>query len=404
MRDAQPLRDAAAGKRILLVDDDDAVLSMTERVLEKRGYRVVACSSGAEALAWLERAEFDVMVSDVQMPGTSGLGLLRAVRDRDLDLPVVLVTGNPDLDSAVLAVEYGAFKYLIKPVSSDQLDGAVERAASVGQMARLKREYLREFSSGVFPVGDRAGVDATLDRALASLWLAFQPIMRASDGSVFAQEALMRSEEPALPHPGAVLAAAERAGRLPEVGQRVRDQVASAMAPAPSSWTFFVNLHPQDLLDPALHAADSALARVADRIVLEITERASLDAMPDVTTRIASLRERGFRIALDDLGAGYAGLTSFALLEPEFVKLDMSLVRAIDQSATKQRVVGSMVLLCHDMGKQIVAEGVETDAERLTLLDLNVDLLQGYFFARPSKLWATGQRGPQEPVPVPGSP
>ena len=381
----QPLG-APLEKLVLLVDDDPAVLKTTRRVLEKRGYRVVACGSGEEALDQISRKAFDVMVSDVQMPGTSGLVLLRAVRDRDLDIPVVLVTGNPNVESAVAAVEYGAFQYLIKPVSNDRLNEVVERAANLGRMARLKREYLDEFGSGVFPAGDRAGVDATLDRALDSLWMAFQPIVRATDGSVFAQEALMRSEEPALPHPGAVLEAAERAGRLHELGQRVRTHVGTAMTSAPEGWTFFINLHPQDLLDESLYLTDSVLTRMSERIVLEITERASLDAMADVGRRIASLRSLGFRIALDDLGAGYAGLTSFALLEPEFVKLDMSLVRDIHQSVTKQKVVGSMVRLCHEMGKQIIAEGVETGEERDALVSLDCDFLQGYLFAKPGKL------------------
>ncbi len=370
---------------MLIVDDEPSVLRMTRRVLEQRGYRVVACSTGQEALDQLDRETFDVMVSDVQMPGTGGLALLRAVRSRDLDIPVVLVTGNPDVASAAAAIEYGAFQYLIKPVGNDRLDEVVERAATIGRMARLKREYLDEFGSGVFPAGDRAGIDATLDRTLASLWMAFQPIVRAADGSVFAQEALMRSNEPALPHPGAVLEAAERTGRLHDVGQRVRTQVEDAMGTAPDDWSFFVNLHPQDLLDPALYLADAALTRASERVVLEITERASLDAMLDVRDRVAKLRELGFRIALDDLGAGYAGLTSFALLEPEFVKLDMSLVRDVHENATKQKVVGSMVGLCHDMGKQIIAEGVESRGERDVLVALGCDLLQGYFFAKPGK-------------------
>jgi EAL domain-containing protein (putative c-di-GMP-specific phosphodiesterase class I) len=376
---------APEGKSVLIVDDEPSVLRMTRRVLEQRGYRVVACSTGQEALDQLDRETFDVMVSDVQMPGTGGLALLRAVRSRDLDIPVVLVTGNPDVASAAAAIEYGAFQYLIKPVGNDRLDEVVERAATIGRMARLKREYLDEFGSGVFPAGDRAGIDATLDRTLASLWMAFQPIVRAADGSVFAQEALMRSNEPALPHPGAVLEAAERTGRLHDVGQRVRTQVEDAMGTAPDDWSFFVNLHPQDLLDPALYLADAALTRASERVVLEITERASLDAMLDVRDRVAKLRELGFRIALDDLGAGYAGLTSFALLEPEFVKLDMSLVRDVHENATKQKVVGSMVGLCHDMGKQIIAEGVESRGERDVLVALGCDLLQGYFFAKPGK-------------------
>ena len=130
--------------RLLLVDDDAAVLRVTQRRLEKAGYRVVACAGGAGALAVLANEAFDVMVSDIQMPGVSGLALLRAVREHDLDLPVVLVTGNPGVQTATDAVEYGAFRYLIKPVPFEKLDAVVARAANIGQMARTKREYVEE--------------------------------------------------------------------------------------------------------------------------------------------------------------------------------------------------------------------------------------------------------------------
>jgi EAL domain-containing protein (putative c-di-GMP-specific phosphodiesterase class I) len=105
----------------------------------------------------------------------------------------------------------------------------------------------------------------------------------------------------------------------------------------------------------------------------------------DVRARIAALREIGFRIAVDDLGAGYAGLTSFALLEPEIVKLDMTLVRDVHQSATKRKLIRSMAELCKDMGMLVVAEGVETVEERDCLVELGCDLLQGYYFAKPGK-------------------
>jgi EAL domain-containing protein (putative c-di-GMP-specific phosphodiesterase class I) len=372
------------GASLLLVDDEPALLKVTKRMLERRGYRVTACQNGNEALAWLERERFDAMLTDVHMPGISGLKLLKAVRERDLDIPVVLMTGNPNVATAAAAVEYGAFQYLIKPVGNDKLDDVIERAANAGRFARLEREYAEQVGSGVFRVADRAGIDATLDRALASLWMAFQPIVLAN-GKVFAQEALMRTGEPALPHPGAVLEAAARVERLFDVGRMVRASVADDIRTAPEGWLFFVNLHPEDLNDPSLYLADAPLSRASARVVLEITERASLDDIPRLPERIAQLREMGFRIALDDLGAGYAGLTSFIRLEPEFVKLDMCLIRDVHQSDAKHKIVGSMVRLCHEMGKQIVAEGIECQAERDALVELGCDLLQGYYFAKPGK-------------------
>ena len=148
---------------------------------------------------------------------------------------------------------------------------------------------------------------------------------------------------------------------------------------------FFVNLHPEDLSDEALFDESSPLTPFAHRVVLEVTERASLEHIGNVRERVARLRALGFRIALDDLGAGYAGLTSFTQLEPEFVKLDMALIRGIHLNDMKRKIVRSMVELCHDMGKSIIAEGVEVLEEKQVLVDLGCDLLQGYLLGRPAK-------------------
>ncbi len=203
--------------------------------------------------------------------------------------------------------------------------------------------------------------------------------------AVFGYEALLRSLEPSLPHPGAVLDAAERLGQLDSLGRIVRQRAAAPFVEAGQRANLFVNLHVTDLLDPELLSPSAPLAQIADQVVLEITERSSLDRVPDVRSRIASLRAIGYRIAVDDLGAGYAGLTSFALLEPDFVKLDMSLVRGVDSNSTKQKVVRLMTTLCREMGMLVVAEGVETPSECHTLVSLDCDLLQGFLFAKPGK-------------------
>ncbi len=383
VRDARVLSKATRTK-VLLVDDDDAVRNAFRRVLESRGYQVFACQSGSEALQRLASGDFDAMISDVRMPGMSGLKLLRAVREHDLDLPVILVTGNPDVGSATEAVEYGAFQYLIKPVGNARLAQVIDRAATAGRMARVKREYVEEFGSATFRVGDRAGISAVFERALGSLWVAYQPIVSSLDFSLFAHEVLMRSDEPDMPHPNSVLKAAERLDRVSDIGEAVRRLSASTLASAKDS-VLFVNLHPQDIEDETLYSPTAPLTRFADRVVLEVTERASLDSIRDLRERVARLRALGFRIALDDLGAGYAGLTSFTQLEPEFVKLDMELIRGIHLHEMKRKIVKSMVRLCHDMGKCIIGEGVESREECDALVDLECDYLQGFLFARPGR-------------------
>jgi EAL domain-containing protein (putative c-di-GMP-specific phosphodiesterase class I) len=135
--------------------------------------------------------------------------------------------------------------------------------------------------------------------------------------------------------------------------------------------------------------SQAPLSRVADRVVLEITERASLDGIVDVRSKLAELRKMGFRIAIDDLGAGYAGLTSFTTLEPDFVKLDMSLIRDVDTNATKQKLVSTMTSLCKELGMMVVAEGVETAGELGVLVEMGCDLLQGYLLAKPGRPFPT---------------
>lgn len=370
---------------MLVADDDEIVRRAIVRLLARAGFSVDEVADGTAAVAALGRQSFDVIVSDISMPGVDGIAVLRAARTRDPDVPVILVTGGPELATAIEALRLGAFDYVLKPFDTEKLTQSVARANLLHRMARVKREALDLVGGGGLGTSDRAGLEASFDRALSTMWMAYQPIVRASGRVVHGYEALMRSDEKTLPHPGAVLDAAERLARVRDVGRRVRSLAAGPMASCDPAALLFVNLHASDLVDGTLTLPDTPLAAIAERVVLEITERASLDEVADVRSRIGALRAMGFRIAIDDLGAGYAGLTSFASLEPEFVKIDMSLVRGVDANPTKQKLVGSVVSLCRDLGMQVIAEGVETVAERDALVGLGCDLLQGYLLARPGK-------------------
>ncbi|HEX3771080.1 MAG TPA: EAL domain-containing response regulator [Polyangiaceae bacterium] len=370
--------------RILLVDDDDAVLRAYKSVLSLSGYAVETCNNGHAALEQIDMSPFDVVVSDVSMPMMNGLELLNAVRQRDLDVPVILTTGDPGLDSAVRAVEYGAFRYLIKPVDRKTLEDAVQRAFRMHRMARLKRQALEVAALSSKQPGDLTNLEARFTSALQRLWMAFQPIVDWKEKRVFGYEALLRSAEPSLPSPPEILDAAERLGRLRDLGRAIRARVANEAEKAPPELKFFVNLHAVDLNDDDLFTT-SPLSKMASRIVLEVTERASLEVVKNLDDRVRKLREIGFVLAIDDLGSGYAGLTSFASLDPAMAKLDMSLIRGIDAQPKKQSIVRSMCQLCDELNILVVAEGVEKPAERDTLVALGCNLLQGYLFSRPER-------------------
>src|SRR5580698_9273397 len=111
----------APGPRVLLVDDEAALLHATGRQLRLAGYDVTECDSGGRAVDLLEGGDFDVVVSDIDMPGLSGIALLKVLAERRNPVPVILMTGDPSLHTAMSAVEHGAFKYLIKPVAWPEL-------------------------------------------------------------------------------------------------------------------------------------------------------------------------------------------------------------------------------------------------------------------------------------------
>jgi EAL domain-containing protein (putative c-di-GMP-specific phosphodiesterase class I) len=373
---------AAKRPRILVADDEIELLRGYVRLLTRLGYAVDAASDGAAALAMIRAHDYDVVLSDIAMPGLDGVSLLKRIREHHADLPVILVTAEPTITTAITALEYGALRYLIKPLDSATLEEAVRSAIKLYALARIKRQIVEHVGRPEMRLSDRSSLELSFERAIGSLWMAYQPIVRAGDHSLYAYEALLRSRESALPHPEAVLGAAERLGRLDELGAVIRAKVSESLARM-KGVTAFVNLHTRDLADSTLYAKELAFSEFAPRIVLEITERAPLDVVHDVPRRVAELRGMGFRIAIDDLGAGYAGLTSFAQLVPEVVKLDMSLVRGIHQDAVRQKLVRSMTALCHEMSMLVVAEGVETRPELDTVVGLGCDLIQGYYFGRP---------------------
>ncbi len=209
--------------------------------------------------------------------------------------------------------------------------------------------------------------------------------------AVVAYEALCRPTHECFPGPAVLFETAETAGRVISLGRACRTV---SMAPAdqlPDDCLLFINLHPRELDDAAL-MHEEALARWASQLVFEITETAAIEDYDRVRAVITALRGHGARIALDDLGAGYAGLNSLAQLQPDFVKLDMALIRRIHTKRATRRLVKHILEFCSGEDIPVISEGVETAEEHDMVRKIGCPLMQGDFLAKP---------GPPFPIPTP---
>ncbi len=342
--------------KILFVDDEVQVTNAIRRSLWREPFEVMTANTIDEAWALLNKHDFAVVVSDEQMPEMSGSKFLAQIRKERPFIVRILLTGQGSLDTAIHAVNQGGiFRFLTKPCDSDVL------AASLRDAIEHQRDRVIAPPS-VAPPPDPALVEmqARFDRAVEGLWVAVQPVVSASRRSIYAYECLVRTRETSVPHGGAFCELAEQLGHSQALDRIIRQRVAGMLRDAPEL-SVLVNLHPSSLDDDDLFAPDAALSTFASRVVLEITERASLTDMKAVREKVTALRSLGYRIAVDDLGAGYAGLASLVLLQPEIVKIDMELVRNIDTTPTKAKLVSAVVTLCRELGADVIAEGIETD-------------------------------------------
>jgi EAL domain-containing protein (putative c-di-GMP-specific phosphodiesterase class I)/CheY-like chemotaxis protein len=363
-----------------VLDDDDLVSRVIERMLRRHGHEVVIADNPGHALRLAQDTDFDIAIVDFHMPGTTGVQVLEQLRSIQPRCLRILITGELDLPMVKGALDHGGLnKMLKKPLDRDELIRAIDGALHQRERYREVREAQR--------VASRDAMRRDLQECLSGdyIQIALQPILRSRDGSVFAHEALLRSTHPTLRGPLPVLRAAEEHGMLPELSRVVIHRVAAWLEILPEDRLLFMNLHPDELGEPeALAGRLQVLARYAHRIVLEITERRQVTRLAGWEESVARTREMGFALAVDDLGAGYSSLSVLAELQPDFVKVDMSIVRGVDADDRKQRLMDLLCRFAEATRAQLVAEGVETAAEAEALERLGAHLLQGYYYGRPT--------------------
>lgn len=245
-----------------------------------------------------------------------------------------------------------------------------------------------------------------LDRAIAERAFLFhhQPIIDCASRDSVAFEWLCRGTMDGMKFPDLIFGVAERTNRVHALGRVLRHLIADELSITPAGERLhFINVHPSDLDDPifAKETLDGVLTPFASSIVFELTERAAIEDYRRVKTFFSALRDQGYRLAIDDLGSGYAGLTALAELDPDFIKFDMALIRDLHEHPVKQRLIRRMGQFAAEIGAQTISEGVETSEERDAVLQTGCAWMQGYFFARPAPGFneVEDDRYPDAPAP-----
>jgi len=283
----------------------------------------------------------------------------------------------------------------ITPAELDGIVGANDFYAGGESFTRLgegrAKKLLAAFRDGRWrsALSDRNAAPDTASRPAPEspprFTFAFQPIIHAPSRSVFSYEALLRGRtgEPA----ATVLQAVRPAGasafneqcRLTAIDLAVRLGITTRLN---------LNFMPSDLkMSPTAVTSLLEAARRGNipsgRIILEILESDIIEGIEDFAAAINAYRASGLTFAIDDFGSGYAGLNLLAEFQPDFVKLDMQIVRGIESRGPRQAIVRGILRTCRDLGIDVVAEGVETPDEYAWFRSEGIELLQGFLFARP---------------------
>ena len=225
------------------------------------------------------------------------------------------------------------------------------------------------------------------DKSLLSV---YQPIVSMTSGEILGWEALTRGPDNSyFQSPDVIFSFAEDMGLLYPTEKVCREIAINNIGSMEPDQKLFLNVHPRTVADPNFVRGET-LKRLQDsgimpqNIVIEITERHSIDNYKIFRKTLEHYRSQGYRIAIDDVGAGFSGLQSIAEIRPDYIKMDMSLVRNIDSSSVRQVVMEALITLSEKINCRIIAEGIETQNELNALLELGVHYGQGYYLARPA--------------------
>ncbi len=386
-------RDSVDPIRVLLADDEPGLrVALTELLSHEDRVELIGTAADAEeAIRIAESDRPDVALVDVRMPEGGGPHAARGISRVSPGTRVIALSAYEDRKNVMEMLRAGAVGYLVKGTAADELVHGIEMVAQGG--TSLSAEVLGGVVAELATQLRREEIEQEADQALRGdierfvsghgVWMVFHPIVDLETRREIGVEALARFGSIPVKPPDRWFAEATALELGLQLQLRTLKEALEALPKIPDGMFLSVNC---SHVAAASEEFAERLDGVEDRIVLEITEHEAIEDYGALAEALAPLRERGLRVAVDDVGAGYASLRHALQLAPDMAKMDISLTRGIDHDPGRRALATALISFAGETNMTIVAEGIETAAELHALRELGVRYGQGFYLARPAPI------------------
>lgn len=371
------------GRTVLIVDDEPAISQLLTTLLTSHGYTTRLAVSGRQAL---ERASdnIDLILLDLILPDCAGVEICQKLKSnvQSRDIPIIIISGKQNKSEKIESLYLGAEDYLAKPFEPEELFARMDVV--------LRRHHMRSDEDSHEQHQETV---CELKRIVdqEAIHVRFQPIYFLQPLRLLGLEMLSRPQTttPML-NPETFFKAALKYGVYYEVemiGWRKALKIASENFDGKQK--LFLNCDPYLVETEEFKTIQEMFAGYGIRsrdVFLEITERSAVIAFDAFYQRLREYRQDGFKIAVDDLGAGYSSLESIIELKPDAIKLDRHIVSGVHNDPYKSSIIKLFVAFCRENSIICIAEGIETKEDFDALIELGVDGGQGYYLFRPTDI------------------
>lgn len=374
---------------ILVIEDDPDIRDIISEILEAIDFQVFQADNGAIGVQLAQAHLPDLILCDISMAELDGFGVLSALRQSPstATIPFIFLTARVDRADIRQGMQLGADDYITKPFSRNELLSAIK--------IRLEKRALLASASLPAPpaVIPQTPAPQPFQRALnnSEFILHYQPQVDLVSNQMVGAEALIRwyCPERGMVPPDLFIPLAEESGWIIPIEEWVLRTACTqakrwqSLGSTPLQIT--VNLSSLQFNQPDLLTKIQGVLTETGIdptfLKLELTERLLVQNVETTITRFSQLKELGIQISIDDFGKGYASLSYLQHFPFDTLKIDRCFVQNVDQNSKNAAITTALIQMAHQLGLEVVAEGVETEAERQFLLQHGCDAMQGYLFS-----------------------